>query len=814
MRKTNQTPLYLAVVAALSGASAQAVADAALEEVVVVATPIKDSQAAALNIKRLSDNVVDVISADTIGRFPDQNMADSLGRVPGMAIERDQGQARYINFRGTPFRWTAIGFDGIDIPGAENGRIPRFDSFPSSITSQVEINKAVLPSMPGESVAGYVNIKTFNPFDREGLSMDLDVGMGEQDLGGGDVSRESARFSWSSDQFGIMAFSSSNSREQITDNQEPSLMMVNGALELDEVRFASYKIERQDKARGAHVEFRPESTDTRLFASYLYGEFVDLEQRNHFDWSMDSATQIATIKDHLLEYGRYDNSSDVRTLGADFKVQDWSIEARINQTATEFNTFLPIIYRVPVANKTTASYDFSNPTNVKLSLNAPITDSVFYNLVYDVDSPLDIDADTFKFDAEKQFSDMTVKFGAQLSQRQARGFNGTGGSIFGGAPAFPATINPDDYRTNEKWYFNSNNSQNEVYYNNIALRKDWEAAVGSLRLQASSTNEIAIDEDILAAYGMATFDMGWGNIVAGVRVEETDYSSKGTLDGNNITVSDSFTNVLPSVHVNVDLAEDIKGRLSVSTGVNRPTYNEWRASARIDPVNGTVSGGNPTLKAEEAWGVDAAIEYYFANASILSLGAFQRSIDNVIYEDTSTINAGIYGSTFAGQTWDLDGYVNGSDGTLSGVELNFIGQGVDLSESLEGFGVSANVTMLDGDFKRIEGSKAGMPGTSDLMYNVSVFYENYGLSVRVNYQYRDEWISPIEDPAEVWGETERVDLNAMYQLPWDIAGAMATVYFNANNLTDEVDIRYDANHLPNQVESYGSRYLLGLRLSF
>jgi hypothetical protein len=54
----------------------------------------------------------------------------------------------------------------------------------------------------------------------------------------------------------------------------------------------------------------------------------------------------------------------------------------------------------------------------------------------------------------------------------------------------------------------------------------------------------------------------------------------------------------------------------------------------------------------------------------------------------------------------------------------------------------------------------------------------------------------------------------MYQLPWDLNGASATVYLNANNLTDEVDVRYDANHFANQVESYGPRYLVGLRISY
>ena len=204
--------LALAISLHLTAGMPLAAHASSLEEVVITASPIRDSQQAAINAKREANNFIDVISADTIGRFPDQNLADSLGRVPGLAIERDQGQARYINLRGAPFRYTSIAFDGIDVPGAENGRIPRFDSFPAVITRKIEVNKAVLPSMTGESVAGHINIETFNPFDKEGVSFDGDIGMGEQKLGGGDIEKYSLRTSWSSDNFGILVFGSQNSR--------------------------------------------------------------------------------------------------------------------------------------------------------------------------------------------------------------------------------------------------------------------------------------------------------------------------------------------------------------------------------------------------------------------------------------------------------------------------------------------------------------------------------------------------------------------------------------------------------------------------
>src|SRR5690606_31575040 len=122
--KRNTLSLFIATVASVV-ITAPAVAQEdqvtpAMEELHVMGSPIRDSQQAAIETKRESDNLVDVVSSDTIRRFPDQNLADSLGRLPGVAIERDQGQARFINLRGMPFRYTSIGFDGIDVPGAQN----------------------------------------------------------------------------------------------------------------------------------------------------------------------------------------------------------------------------------------------------------------------------------------------------------------------------------------------------------------------------------------------------------------------------------------------------------------------------------------------------------------------------------------------------------------------------------------------------------------------------------------------------------------------------------------------------------------------
>ncbi|MEQ8409217.1 MAG: TonB-dependent receptor [Gammaproteobacteria bacterium] len=817
-----------AAIAMLTAASLPVQAQEVIEEIVVSVSPIRDSQLAALQAKRNASNMMDIVAADTIGRFPDQNLADSLGRLPGLAIERDQGQARFINLRGAPFRYTSIAFDGIDVPGAENGRIPRFDSFPSVITSRVEANKAVLPSMPGESIAGYINIHTYNPFDQAGWTMSGDVGMGEQELGDGAVEKAGLRTSWSGDEFGFVLFASQNSREQITDNREYDLEtdMATGSPIVNELDFRSYKVKREDEAYGGTLEWRGTEVVQRLFVSTLYSEFADYEERNQYVFEMSGDVGAAgstpsTVVTQLLEYGKYDNSTATSTLGMDLQAGKWLVSGRLNYTETERRQFLPITRDIGLASTTYDVSDIENPiVNVfglgtQQAADPAALDYSLANLGLIINDSLEANANKFKLDAESEMTlfghDAVVQVGFQVDQREADGFSTLG---IGASPRV-AGIDVNALNTGELWHAMSTNSIGGTYFNNIALREAWEAsAVWSVPAPADD-ELVLLEEDITALYAMSTLDYDWGNIVLGLRAEQTDYTSRGTNNGTPIAVSADFSNYLPSAHFNFDLQEDLKLRLSASSGISRPTYNEWRASASVDVINQTVSGGNPTLEPEETYGVDSSLEWYFAPASLLSAGAFYRRIDNVIYADESFIDGGVYLPAAAGEVWTYNGTVNGKDGEFSGIEFNFIHDASEfLPEPFNGFGVSVNLTLLDSEFTGIDGRSYQLPGTSDMIYNASLFYENYGLSARINYQYRDEWISPIESPDEVWGEQKRVDFSMSYQFPWDINGGVASAYLNANNLTDEVDLRYAGNGTVNQRESYGRRYLLGLRLNF
>ena len=687
-----------------------------IEEVVVVAKPIRASQISAIEAKRNANNVADIISADAIGRFPDQNLADALGRLAGLAIERDQGQARYVSFRGSPKRYTTTAFNGIDIPGVENGRIPRFDAYPAVITGQVVANKAITADMPGESISGYINIKAFRPSDVRGWSATAEYGIGEQDLGGGGIDRRNARVSYSNDRFGFLVYGSDNLREQITDNREMEYTGAPGSLVPVFLDFRNYFVDRGDEAYGGSLEYYLDNGG-RVYVDTLSTEFTDAEERNQwiFNFPEGIPAQRGTIPSasvtRALEDGDYINETDVVTLGADLSIGDWDVDASYSQIDTMFDSYLPVPYLLGFNQVSNVFYDLSDAQEPILTFDERLQDLEYaLPLFAELVGNLETDAQQFNLHVNRSNRWGELKFGLKHDDRDATGGGAPLSVIITGfgIPVEPFYVGP--------WDTEFNNTIGGYHADNAAIRDALEAN-GLTRAPFPPEEVLELEETIMAAYVMQTIDRDWGNIVLGVRIEDTDYETTGSrLVGATfepLHVSRSYTNVLPSAHVNWDFRENQKLRFSFSSGISRPTYIEARASASINPVGRVVSGGNPELEEETSWGVDVAYEWYFAEASILAVTAFHRSIDNVIGEANERVLGSIYSDIAPpGEMWTLQAFGNGKDGRLQGIEISFTGRLDNYMEGFwSGFGFEANLTLIDSEYTTVQGRNSICPGS-------------------------------------------------------------------------------------------------------
>jgi TonB-dependent receptor len=130
-------------------------------ESILVTAPRVTGEAEAINVERSSDNLVQVLPAEVIRSLPNANLADALGRLPSVTLERDEGEGKYVQVRGLEPRLTNATIDGVNVPSPEPGvREVKFDSIPADMVESVQVSKTLQPNMEGDGIGGSVNLIT------------------------------------------------------------------------------------------------------------------------------------------------------------------------------------------------------------------------------------------------------------------------------------------------------------------------------------------------------------------------------------------------------------------------------------------------------------------------------------------------------------------------------------------------------------------------------------------------------------------------------------------------------------------------------
>ncbi|MFN3619552.1 TonB-dependent receptor [Sphingorhabdus sp.] len=202
-------------VLAIGTAHAQSTAgqDAAVEEVpanegdAIVVTGFRASLQAALNLKRDSVAAVDAIVAEDIAKFPDQNLAESLQRIPGISITRDGGEGRSITVRGLSSQFTRVRVNGMetiatstDGAAANRDRAFDFNVFASELFSSLVVRKTAEASLDEGSLGAVVDLNTGNPLaGRSGLNGAMSVVGSYNDLSKDLGPRLAGLLSWRND---------------------------------------------------------------------------------------------------------------------------------------------------------------------------------------------------------------------------------------------------------------------------------------------------------------------------------------------------------------------------------------------------------------------------------------------------------------------------------------------------------------------------------------------------------------------------------------------------------------------------------------
>ncbi|MFN4295492.1 MAG: TonB-dependent receptor [Brevundimonas sp.] len=865
------------------------------ELVVIGRRPQAESEAAALQLQRSSTALVNVVSADAIGHFPDQNIAAALSRLPGVAVERDQGQERSISLRGAPSRWSTISFDGVNVI-APGGKSARTDTIPASIARSVTVRKAVTAAMSGETLAGNIDIATRGAFDYPDLAASLNFGYGYNDLGGRsqyDLGGFIAD-TFGDGRFGVALSASRYERNMITDNFETDWEVASEDREpgsedrtwADAHQNKLYRLTRSNTAYAGRFDFRP-SDEHRFFLTSIYTEFTDDEMRNAHEFDLDDGavrTDAAAITrgyadvrtgnsalqgtiygvelDSTLNINHTLESIFTNTLGGEQRFDEWGVSWRLNytQSRAEGGPSFNSAWRSPrpggvidYSLRPTVVYDFTNREQHGVQLFETIVnpdgtysrgdskrslDPQDYEFVYlrsttrlqdsqSYSARIDLSRDLTLFGRPTE-----LQFGGQYDDRTKEDTRQTleivPAMLTAAGVPFPSTA---DFAINDPYMGELPLGYAFRYFSESGARDIWNDLHGRglSRIQAntSETNNYEVSETVLAGYAMATTYFDWGNVLVGVRAERVDNEgealvSQGAAGFQPVRVGGDNVVVLPSAHLNWDINDQLKLRLSANTGAARPDFTLLRPNFSINDEDEVISGGNPSAGPERAQGVDAYLEWYLPSGAFFSVGAYYKRLEDVLFSVTyprfgsDVLNQpGIDRSEYTYSTTD-----NGGSGYLRGLEVAFsqtlepFVDGLGLPDWAAGFGVRGNLTLNDSETETPDNRKVPLPGASDLIYNAAVSYERYGFSSRVSWQYRTKWLDSLGDGDILgdgyWDEVGRLDFKASYAF-----NDHAEIYFDANNLLDEPGIRYQGEAWRvSEYERFGARYMIGMRLNF
>ena len=347
-----------------------------------------------------------------------------------------------------------------------------------------------------------------------------------------------------------------------------------------------------------------------------------------------------------------------------------------------------------------------------------------------------------------------------------------------------------------------------------------------------------VQEDIFAAYVQGRYESGPLTVIGGVRVEQTKDELKGntletveedatyngvvvTEDTNFITpvsISNDYTDWLPSVNVKYEVAPDIIIRGGVFASIVRPGIGALAPRFLVeqnDDDERSGEFGNPDLDPYHAWNGDISAEYYFAPGGVLQVGAFYKDIEDFIVEQNYDEPG-----TYRGIAYDeAKVRINGDTAKVKGVEFNYQ-QALDfLPGLLDGTLVGFNYTYTDaeGDVPDGDGGfrTIALPSAAKNTYNATLGYEKGGFSGRVTASYRDEYLDELGDDAETDRYVKdhlQIDASAKYRFNERVQGFVEWV-----NLSDEPYLAFQKGPEGDrllQFETYSWTAKVGVRLTY
>jgi len=831
-------------------------------EVVEVRGERQRGEVEALNRERVADNIVQVLPSEVITSLPNTNIADAVGRLPSVSLERDEGEGKYVQIRGTEPRLSNVTVDGVHLPSPESVRNVKLDAIPADLVDSVEISKTLSANQEGDAIGGSVNLVTKSATDKPYLSV---MGLGGfTPIAGG---RSLQQFSLNAGQrfgpdhrFGILLGGSYDWNGRGIDDIEPSqgVNPLNGGgtfLGPNAADLRQYWYDRTRYGFGGTFDYRISSASS-AYARGLFSQFKDDGQDWIYSPSVGSfATPTLTNPDGSSSFSHVTRKPSQRlfsvTAGARHDIGATLINYELSFGQARFTGFFPSTSFDPVSGGPldgTVQYavDTSNPFIPKFTaLNANIFDPNQYlisRLTTGDDHTFERDITgaisvARTYTAGTHFS--TIEIGAKVRDAHKSQLNVQ--QTFSPTADFLMSSVLGSF-TNPDYYFGKFGTFGPTtdYKKIVAL---FNANPGSFDASGNLLSDLArtlpadfnTDERVAAGYVMNTINFGKARVQAGVRIEGTqdsfignqiDVNGRKFVPGSLVQVPGeaSYVDVLPSIQFQYRFGSDTLLRAAYGMGISRPNFGDLPPFVKFDPTiapgQPSVTAGNPNLKPTHAQNFDFLIERYLKNVGIIQGGVFYKYLTDPIYENVITpITTG----QFAGQLQSAP--INGPRAHITGIEMTWQQRLTFLPGLLNGSGVRANYSYTS--------SNASFPtgfGRTDHVallrqapnnWNFDYTYDKKGFSARMGlthndanifaYQFQDGADGGIKGPQGdqyLYPHTQ-VDAQVSYWIP---RGRGVQAIVSLLNLNNEVFGFYNGSEqFPVQREYYSRTVSIGLR---
>jgi TonB-dependent receptor len=759
-------------------ASADAVLNVAgvTEQVVVTAERVLGEEE-AVNVERTADNIVQVLPAEVIRSLPNANMADALGRLPSITLERDEGEGKYVQVRGLEPRLTNTMIDGMDVPSPESGvRQIKFDSIPADIVESVEINKTLLPNMDGDGVGGSVNLVTKSATDLPTINLS---GMGGyMPILGGRGQVETAgtigkRFG-SQKRFGVLIGGSYDWTGRGIDDVEPVpdiATLPGGGTErfFDNADIREYRYYRSRWGLAGSVDYKL-AEGSSIYAHGLFSNFKNYGDR--YDYAVNDNTPGVQV---------LGSNGGTPTFGTQIRRPDISIGSVLVGGRHDFNSFL-ISWNVSAARSSLisqgdglASFASTLPSSscqFSPSLTTNFYEPQFTPVCYTEAFDTSAYALSFLRINHGLTAQLNLQFDGEMAKRYHLGSHAATfafGGKFRNAHKFDDTYlistTPNSGVSIPVSQFSSVLSNNNYYGGAYKLGPNpsfqevlafANANSGDFTTASSQGDDPAnydLVEKVSAGYVMNTIDLSSKlRVVAGVRFEGTNLSTTSfdqVANTLSFKANGSYLTILPSAAVRYALTPSTNFRVSYSRGLSRPDPQDIAQAVTYTTIGSpgvtqnTVTLGNPNLKAETADSVDVLIEHYLNPFGMISAGYFYKNLTNPIVKQQFEIPNFSPNPLVAPQTFLATEPINAGSAWLNGVEFAYLERLSFLPGPLKGLGISAN-------YSYVTSRASGLPGRSDHprllrdapnTWNISPTYDMGRVSVRVGLSYNQANIS-------------------------------------------------------------------------